>query len=178
MQYVIGRRADGPVEFEAECSFAIISSLWHSLCLFQSDAPNGLIVKDIMPLAAAVAATASDAACIAGPSCFFRSLAAPGPRGLFINTNGCMHAAVICGTSRHYSNPLLPPEISLLFLTSTVLWSSCATHMAPRSIDIQPSAVKGLVAASKMHSFPSLFTPSSCPASPHSRAPTRMCLGP
>ena len=91
MQYVIGRRADGPVEFEAECSFAIISSLWHSLCLFQSDAPNGLLVKVVTPLAAAVAAAASDAACIAGPPCIFRSLAA-----LFNNAKGCMHAQVIC----------------------------------------------------------------------------------
>jgi hypothetical protein len=79
------------VEFEAECSFAIISSLWHSLCLVQSDAPNGLLVKVVTPLAAAVAAAASDAACIAGPPCIFRSLAA-----LFNNAKGCMHAQVIC----------------------------------------------------------------------------------
>ncbi len=44
---VIGGRADGQVEFEAECSFAIISSLWHSMCLVQSEAPNGLLAKVI-----------------------------------------------------------------------------------------------------------------------------------
>jgi hypothetical protein len=143
-----------------------------------SDAPNGLLVKVVTPLAAAVAAAASDAACIAGSLCIFRSLAAPGPQGLFINAKGCMHAQVICGASRHYSKPL-PPEMTLLFLTSTVLWSSCATHGAQHRHQALAAAVSRqgpcccqqyALVSQPVHTF--------CPASsPHSRAPTRMRPG-
>ena len=138
------------VEFEAECSFAIISSLWHSLCLVQSDAPNGLLVKVVTPLAAAVAAAASDAACIAGPPCIFRSLAA-----LFNNAKGCMHAQVIC-LQALFESAASTGNFSAVSDFYGGLDKLCDAWGG--SIDIkrslQLSAVKGLVAARKTHSQP------------------------
>ena len=116
MHYVIGGCADGQVEFEAECSFAIITSAaCGTLCVFfKATCPtDGIGSRSSRPLQhAAVAAVVSDA-------------------------KGCFHAQVICGGRaskvRHYSvisNPLLPPEISVPSLTSTAVRSSCATHGA------------------------------------------------
>ena len=138
------------VEFEAECSFAILSSLWHSLCVVQTDAPNGLLVKVITPLAAAVAAAASDSACTAGPPCIFRSLAA-----LFNNAKGCMHAQVVC-LQALFESAASTGNFSVVSDFYAGLDKLCDAWGA--SIDIrralQLSAVKGLVAARKTHSQP------------------------
>ena len=76
MQYVIGGCADGQVEFEAECSFAIITSAaCGTLCVFfKATCPtDGIGSRSSRPLQhAAVAAVVSDA-------------------------KGCFHAQVICG---------------------------------------------------------------------------------
>jgi hypothetical protein len=138
------------VEFEAECSFAILSSLWHSLCVLQSDSPNGLLVKVITPLAAAVAAAATDPSCIAGPPCIFRSLAS-----LYNNAKGCMHAQVVCLRALFES-----AASSGNFAAVSDFYGSinklCDAWGASVEISraLQLSAVKGLVAARKTHSQP------------------------
>lgn len=138
------------VEFEAECSFAILSSLWHSLCVVQTDSPNGLLVKVITPLAAAVASAASDASCIAGPSCIFRSLAS-----LYNNAKGCMHAQVVC-LQALFESAASSGNFAAVSEFYGNLNKLCDAWGA--SIDIsralQLSAVKGLVAARKIHFQP------------------------
>jgi hypothetical protein len=138
------------VEFEAECSFAILSSLWHSLCVVQTDSPNGLLVKVITPLAAAVASAASDASCIAGPSCIFRSLAS-----LYNNAKGCMHAQVVC-LQALFESAASSGNFAAVSEFYGNINKLCDAWGA--SIDIsralQLSAVKGLVAARKIHFQP------------------------
>jgi hypothetical protein len=138
------------VEFEAECSFAILSSLWRSLCVVQADSPNGLLVKVIAPVAAAVAAAASDPACTAGSPCVFRCLAS-----LYNNAKGRVYAQVVC--------------LEALFESAASTGNFAAVSDFHSSVDklceawganidvwrsLQLSAVKGLVAARKTCSQP------------------------
>jgi hypothetical protein len=138
------------VEFEAECAFAILSSLWRSLCVVQADAANGLLVKVITPLATAVAAAASDPTCTAGSSCIFRCLAS-----LYNNAKGRIYAQVVC--------------LEALFESAAATGNFAAVSDFHSSVDklceawgtnidvwrsLQLSAVKGLVAARKTCSQP------------------------
>jgi hypothetical protein len=138
------------VEFEAECSFAILSSLWHSLCVIQTDSPNGLLVKVITPLAAAVAAAASDPACIAGPPCVFRSLAS-----LYNNAKGCMHAQVVC-LQALFESAASTGNFAAVSDFHSGVDKLCDAWGAGIDIwrSLQLSAVKGLVAARKTCSQP------------------------
>lgn len=138
------------VEFEAECSFAILSSLWHSLCVVHPDAPDGLLVKVITPLAAELAAAACDPSCVAGPPCIFRSLAS-----LYNNAKGCVHAQVICLRALFESAAATGnfAAVSDFYGSLNKLCDAWGAGIDV-SRSLQLSAVKGLVAARKTHPQP------------------------
>ena len=160
-----------------------LSSWWHSLCLFKAKCPiDGS--RSSRPLQrAAVAAVVSDASCIAAGLALHASSAALQDLN---NAKGCFHAQVICGGRasrvRHYSNPLLSPEISLPSLTSTAVRSSCATHGAQHLRHQALAAAfsrQRLCCCTPTRRTSSLFTQSSCPTSPYLFTTSSLfCLSP